>query len=360
MRVAVIYNEPVPGRPDSEDVLDEVGLVVDALKVIGYDFKTFPIFNDTYFSSPLGEGVCFLLGQLKEYSPSVIFNLVESIGDKQRFHPVITSLFEIAGYPYTGSPFDAILTTTDKTLTKAVLTAYGIPTPLWEQYYGRNTSHFSQISDARKKTAHILFKSKDFQIAVSPPWIIKPAWEDASVGIDEGSVFSDKDLLIPKLSKMYSRYNGQPILIEKYIEGREFNISLFEHSDGTVDVLPVAEMVFTRWPEEKPKIVSYKAKWDKCSFEHNNTVRAFDPKNVPLDLMRDLALKCWGVFSLRGYARVDMRMDKKGRVFVIEVNANPCIAPDSGFIVAAKEAGYRIQDVIKEILDVAKIDFSSG
>jgi D-alanine-D-alanine ligase len=357
MKVAVIYNEPIPGRPDSEDVLDEVRLVVDALKVIGYDFKTLPIFNDRYPSSPLGEEVCFLLGQLKEYSPSVVFNLVESIGDKQRFYPVIPSLFEIAGYPYTGSPFDAILTTTDKTLTKAVLTAYGIPTPSWQQYYRKNTSHFNQIPDARKKITHILFQHNNFQISVSPPWIIKPAWEDASVGIDEGSVFNDKDLLIPKLSKIYSRYNGQPILIEEYIDGREFNVSLFEHLDRTVELLPIAEMVFTKWPEEKPKIVSYKAKWDKGSFEYNNTVRVFDPKNAPLDLIRDLALRCWGVFGLRGYARVDMRMDKKGRVFVIEVNTNPCIAPESGFIIAAKEAGYRVEDVIKGIVDVAKIDF---
>lgn len=339
MKVAIVYNEPVPGKPDSEDVLDEVRLVIDAVKILGYNFRTFSIHPVRKKAPPglsngvhrLNDEICLLLNQLKEYSPSVIFNLVEGIEDRQRFHPVIASLFELSGYPYTGSPFDALLTTTDKILTKAMLSAHGIPTPLWEQCHG----------------------NYDFQTTLSPPWIIKPTWEDASVGIEDSSVFSDKDSLIPKFSKMYSRYNGQPILIEEYIEGREFNISLFERLDGTIEVLPVAEMVFANWPEEKPKIINYKAKWDKSSFEYNNTVRRFNPEGAPFDLIRELSLKCWSLFGLKGYARIDIRMDKRERIFVIEVNTNPCIAPDSGFIMSAKEAGYDAKDVIKEILDTA-------
>lgn len=350
MKVAVAYNEPVTGRSDSEDVLDELRLVIDALEVLGYDFKTFEIYpvrkktlsllsagaNNNPSQFQLNDEVCVLLNQLKQYSPSVIFNLVESIGDKQRFYPIIASLFELSGCPYTGSSFDVLLTTTDKILTKALMTVYDIPTPLWKQYQWDSDKSYD-----------------DFQITLSPPWIVKPAREDASVGIDDGSVVNNRELLISKISKMRSRYNDQPILIEEYIEGREFNISLFEHSNGTVEVLPVAEMVFANWPEVKPKIVDYRAKWDKNSFEYNNTVRRFDPQDAPLDSIKDLALRCWSVFGLRGYARVDMRMDKKGGFFVIELNTNPCIAPDSGFIMAVKEAGYEIKDVIKEILDVA-------
>lgn len=351
MKVAIIYNEPAAGRPDSEDVLDEVELVINALGSLGYDYKTFSL--DTRDSSyPSNEELCLLLNQLNQYSPSVIFNLIESIGESQRFHPVPASLFELSGYPCTGSPFEAILTTTDKALAKAVLTGYGIPTPLWDEYRGNN--HINQLSDVKKKTAHSVFQGLDFHISVPPPWIIKPAWEDASVGIDDGSVISDEGLLVPKLSKMYSRYNGQTILIEEYIDGREFNISLFERSNGRIEVLPIAEMTFNNWYVEKPKIINYKAKWDKDSFEYKNTVRRFNPEDAPLDLLKELALKCWSVFGLRGYARVDMRMNKKGKLFVIEVNANPCIAPDSGFIAAAKEAGYGVHEVIKEILDTAE------
>ena len=358
MKVAIVYNEPLTGVPDSEDVLGQVKLVADASEAAGYDSKPFPFCNKP--SSPhFYEEICLLFRELEKFSPAVIFNLVESFGSNQKFHPVIASLFESHGYAYTGSSFDAILTSTDKILTKTVLTAYGIPTPLWEQYRKgastrfRGAGHSSHIPGIKKKAAHMILQDNEFQTSISPPWIIKPAWEDASVGIDDSSVFDNADLLIPKLSKMYSKYNGQPILIEEYIDGREFNVSVLEHSDNSVEVLPVAEQVFANWPEGKPRIINYNAKWDSTSFEYNNTVRQFNPENVPLDSIRDLALKCWSIFNIKGYARVDMRMDKRGRILVVEINANPCIAPDSGFIMAAKEAGYSSKDVVEEIIVTA-------
>lgn len=368
MKVAIVYNEPIAGVSDSEDVLVQVKLVADACEAAGYDSKPFPFRNK--LSSPhLYEEICLLFRELEKFSPAVIFNLVESFGSNQKFHPVIASLLEIHGYAYTGSSFDAILATTDKILTKTVLTAYGIPTPLWEQYKKvastrfRGTGHPGHIPGIKKKAARMILQDNDpacpadrFQTAISPPWIIKPAWEDASVGIDDSSVFDNADLLIPKLSKMYSKYNSQPILIEEYIDGREFNVSVLEHSDNFVEVLPVAEQVFANWPEGKPRIINYNAKWDSSSFEYNNTVRKFNPENVPLDSIRDLALKCWSIFNIKGYARVDMRMDKRGRILVVEINANPCIAPDSGFIMAAKEAGYSPKDVVEEIIAVAVKD----
>lgn len=355
MKVAIVYNEPLAGVPDSEDVLEQVKLVKDASVSAGYDSKPFPFRNKP--SSPhFYEEIRLLFRELENFSPDVVFNLVETFGNNQKFHPVIASLFESHGYAYTGSPFDAILTTTDKILTKTVLIAYGIPTPLWEQYKKvastrfRGTKHAVQMSGTKKMAAHLMPQDNTFRTTVPAPWIIKPAWEDASVGISDGSVFDDADLLMPKLSEMYSKYNGQPILIEEYIDGREFNVSVLEHSDNSVEVLPIAEQVFANWPEGKPRIINYKAKWDSTSFEYNNTVRKFNPENVPLDSIRNLALKCWSIFNIKGYARVDMRMDKRGRVLVVEVNANPCIAPDSGFIMAAKEAGYSSKDVIKEII----------
>ncbi|MEK6776657.1 MAG: ATP-grasp domain-containing protein [bacterium] len=334
MKVALVYNKPITGKPDSEDVLDEVELIIGALDLLGYDFETF-ILDSEYLNSTLSEELCLLLKQLKRYSPDVVFNLVESVGDQQRYFPVVASFFEISGYFHTGSPFDALLTTTDKILTKSVLTARGIPTPSWDQYRGNPAC------------------GPDFRIALNPPVIIKPACEDASVGIDDRSVFHDPEAILSELPEIYKRHNGQPLLIEQFIDGREFNISLLEHRDGTVEVLPVAEMVFESWPEGKPRIVNYHAKWDKSSFEYQHTVRTFNPENAPIEAIKETALKCWHVFNLRGYARVDIRLSPDGKVYVIEANANPCIASNSGFIMSAKERGYKIQDVIKEIIEVA-------
>jgi D-alanine-D-alanine ligase len=89
---------------------------------------------------------------------------------------------------------------------------------------------------------------------------------------------------------MYKTYRKQPLLIEQYIDGREFNISLLETVSGNIKVLPVAEMLFHDWPEGKPKIVGYQAKWNRESFEYKNTLRQFNPYDDPLSELSYIAI----------------------------------------------------------------------
>lgn len=149
---------------------------------------------------------------------------------------------------------------------------------------------------------------------------------------------------------MYQRHNKQPILIEEYIDGRELNIPILELEDGTVKVFPISEIVFDEWPDDKPKIVNYAAKWDEGAFEYENTGRTFEPEGAPMEYLEKLALKCWRLFRLRGYARVDARMDDQGNIFIIEINANPCIADGSGFMRSMYEGGLEAKDVVKALV----------
>ena len=108
------------------------------------------------------------------------------------------------------------------------------------------------------------------------------------------------------------------------------------------------------YDDNKARIVDFKAKWEMDSFEYINTVREFPGNNLNKQLLKNLkeaARACWHLFGLKGYARVDARIDSNENVFVIEVNANPCISPDSGFVAATREAGYPIIDVIKRIIN---------
>jgi D-alanine-D-alanine ligase len=101
------------------------------------------------------------------------------------------------------------------------------------------------------------------------------------------------------------------------------------------------------------QIVGYRAKWDEQSFEYQHTFRrvAFSPNDgLLLEQLADLTLRCWRVFDLRGYARVDFRVDAAGRPWVLEVNANPCLAPDSGFVAATQQAGYEFTQVVRRII----------
>ena len=122
-------------------------------------------------------------------------------------------------------------------------------------------------------------------------------------------------------------------------------------------VLPPAEMCFNNYSESTPRILGYKAKWEENSFEYKNTSRSFNFEEQDLLLLEDLrviAQKCWQIFGLRGYARVDVRVGNDHIPKVIEINANPCIAPESGFIAACKEAGLTETEVIRRIIEDAE------
>ena len=121
-------------------------------------------------------------------------------------------------------------------------------------------------------------------------------------------------------------------------------------------MLSPAEMTFKDYPPGKPRIVGYEAKWGEGSFEQRNTVRSFSfpPRDDALiERLRQLALRCWRLFGLRGYARVDFRVDAAGEPWVLEVNTNPCLSPDAGFMAAATRTGLSAADVLRALLEDA-------
>ena len=139
---------------------------------------------------------------------------------------------------------------------------------------------------------------------------------------------------------------------EEYIEGKpgyeEFNISVLGGN-----VLPIAAIDFVNWTSTKPRIVDYTAKWNSDSVESRSTVRKFDFDCLHHNLLNNLKIiykKCWKVFGLKGYARIDFRVDKNDKPYVLEVNTNPCISLDAGFIAATQRAGFTREQVLQKII----------
>ena len=158
---------------------------------------------------------------------------------------------------------------------------------------------------------------------------------------------------IAELVRKRTAMTGKPFFAERFIEGREFNLSLL---GDTPEVLPPAEIDFSAFPADKPRIVGFGAKWTEASFEFQNTPRRFDfpPADAPLiRWLTDLAIECWRLFGLRGYARVDFRVDAAGQPWILEINTNPCIAPTSGFAAAVEQAGLSYDDGIQRIVEAA-------
>ena len=320
-KILILYSEVFPdSKQDELDVLEQVDVVRDALKEKEYEVLQMPA------SLKLDE----LIEKINEIKPDVIFNLVETIQHTGEILYIVPALLQHLHIPYTGSPIEALFITTSKVLTKKMMRWNGIPTADWFE--------MDQL--------HLLDPKKRY--------ILKPIWEDGSLGIEEENVFYGNDT---NYIKGLSKYPARKYFIEEYIDGREFNISVWEGMTEP-DVLPHAEMQFFDYPEGKPKIMGFSGKWIEGAFEYENTARTFEVKEEDIELHKNIdkvARDCWNVFKLQGYARVDMRVDKNGNIYVLEVNANPCIAENSGFYAASLKAGYSFPDVVHRIVERAVI-----
>jgi D-alanine-D-alanine ligase len=182
---------------------------------------------------------------------------------------------------------------------------------------------------------------------------VKSLWEHASIGLTGSSVARDR----PGLEQELRRRAGRELFAEAYVDGREFNLALLEEAGRLPQVLPPAEIQFQSFPEGSPRIVDYAAKWESGSMEFTRTPRRFafpDRDRDLLETLRELALHCWELFALRGYARVDFRVDAAGQPWVLEVNTNPCLSPDAGFLAAAAQAGLSPTQVVRRIVEGAR------
>lgn len=302
MTIGIVHNVPRiaagNGTEASTDVMTQVDSIDRTLNTLGYTAKRIPFTRDI-------EALC---ATFREHEIDMIFNLCESVDEDAELTAHPAALFELLGIPFSGSPSAAIMLTTDKVMTKRLLRAKGIRTPACLRYDGSRYFNASSLK---------------------LPVIMKPRYEDASIGIDQGSVVEKEGILNDRLRQMHEQFGE--IIVEEYIEGREFNLSLFGYPSPRT--MPIAEIDFSKYPNNLHHIVGYRAKWDKDSFEYNNTVRTFDC-DIEQDLLTEMeriALQCFHYFSLRDYARIDMRLDSQKRIHVIEVNANPCLSPDAGF-----------------------------
>lgn len=328
MKVAILHDRvPEQGAsPDQIDCLVQVAAVCKALLELGHD--PFPL------AATLDLGL--LRERLGEINPHLVFNLVESLEGHGRLIHLAPSLMDSLGILYTGASTEAIFLTTGKLLTKRLLRDAGIPTP-------------SSYSPA--------------ELPLAGGWepgsyIIKSVWEHASAGLDENSVVrvSRPEELLKEMLRREADLGGE-CFAEAYIEGREFNLSVLAGEAGT-QVLPAAEIRFVDFPEGKHRIVGYRAKWHETSFEYLHTVRSFEfsPEDgLLLSRLADTAMECWNLFRLQGYARVDFRVDRDLRPWVLEINVNPCLAPDAGFAAAAARAGLTFSQVVERILGDCRI-----
>jgi D-alanine-D-alanine ligase len=323
MKVVILHDRIAEtSRPDEVDVLIQAEAVSQALSRLGHE----PV------RVSIGLDLSKFVDSLRDLRPAFVFNLVESVEGRGNLIALAPAILDSMGVPYTGSPTEALFVTSSKLLAKKMMWARGIPTPPWVE---------SGEKGSGPQTLEGLF-------------IVKSVWEHASVGLDDGSVFEPRSHqeLRERLKADHARLGGE-CFAEAYVEGREFNTSLLAGAGGP-EVVAAAEIKFVNYAEDKLRVVGYPAKWEAESFEYRNTPRTFDfpTEDGPLiSWVKGIALDCWRLFGLRGYARVDLRVDAEGQPWVLEVNANPCLSPDAGFAAALEWAGISFDTAIARIVD---------
>lgn len=340
MKVAVVYNDPNPDSYKQREVpspgelnfepyfdvehinpLDGYEAIAGALRETGYEAYTLNIFDD-------------FRNFLKDYhknKPDIIFNMVEIYHDRAYLEMSFACLLELMKVPYTGAPPLALGTCQRKIMAKSILASLGINTPKF----------------------HIISKSDDCAgVNLKFPLIVKPSQEDASLGIENESVVNNHDELIARVNFVLKKFK-QPVLVEEFIPGRELNVAVMGNKKPRV--LPISEVDFSRMPKHLHNIVSFQAKWDPFHEAYHSTV-AVCPAELPAEVeekAKDLAFKAFNALGCRDYARVDMRLTENHELFVLEVNPNPDLTEDAGFMRSTRAAGYSFRRTLKRIVEFA-------
>jgi len=326
MKIAILHdNVSATDAPDAQDVIVQAEAVAQALKALGH--------NVFHLACTLN--LAALQAALRRGKIDAVFNLVESINGQGRLIHLPLFCIEAMGMPYTGARAETMLLTSNKILAKRWMAAAGISTPTWVGPWPGGNYGAGRASSQRGT------------------WIIKSVWEHASIGLGPESLIENAvagDVFL-QLEARAGRLGGA-CFAERFIAGREFNLSLLAGSAGP-EVLPPAEIVFEGFTDDMPRIVDYRAKWDTDAYAYHHTPRRFDFDTGDSDLLKRLktmARQCWEHFDLRGYARVDFRVDEAGRIWVLEINANPCLAPDAGFAAALERAGIAYSEAVARIV----------
>lgn len=292
-------------RLSEESVAEMAQQAHDAIRTGGYNVTLIP----------LQKSLLHFLGRVRELNPDALINLCEGYYGRPQWESNVAGIFELLGLTFTGSTSKTLAFCQDKFKAKAVLRAAGLPTA----------------------PAQLMLTGEE-PLELKFPLIVKPNTEDASLGIYPDSVVRDEEAFRRQVWRCLDNYK-QPVLAEAFIDGREFNVSVLEN--GAVTPLPVSEIDFSAMPKGLPRILGYEAKWFEDDPLYQKT-----PPVCPAPIDEDLRAKLQGlaadafrIMGCRDYARIDFRMDAKGRPFILEVNPNPDISTNAGYARALKAAG---------------------
>jgi D-alanine-D-alanine ligase len=279
-------------------------------------------------------GVPRLVARLDAQRPDVVFQLGQPIPTDPESEWSVTGLLDLLGLAHTSESAETLVLACDKARAKALFEHHAIPSP-----------------------AYAVSKQGELPGELPPaPWLAKPSREDGSLGIPSGPPASTREQLGERVRRLYQQFR-QPILIETFVGGREFQVGIV----GS-ELLPIVEIDFSGLAEGQPRLAGYESKWKYESTEFKGLHYAC-PAKLDADLQErvmGLARKTATAFLLKRYARLDLRMDERGEVYVLDVNPNPDLSPIATMHAMVDKAGWGFDGMVQRLLDLSRAALRGG
>lgn len=282
--------------------------------------------------TPLVVSDADLAGALGNFRPEdhVVLNWCEALPGIPRSEAQVAQILDDSGFVYTGSPASVLTRCWDRRLVKARLEQHAIPTPSW-----------TCLSPESER---------------DPSWdqfpaIVKPAWEHCSVGITSDAVVLDPDELAGRVAFVWDTLQ-QPALVEEFIDGRELHVTVW--GNGTLDVLPLAEMDFSCFPDLRDRLCTFDSKFTPGSAHYEKIeVRVPAPLGeTERQAVEDVSRQTYRAFGCRDYARIDLRL-RGDACMVLDVNPNPDLGHDTSTASAAEVAGLSYGEFVSSVVNLA-------
>jgi D-alanine-D-alanine ligase len=293
--------------------------VVTTLRNIGHE------------AEPLGveKDLAIIRTTIDAWKPHIVFNLLEAFHNVSLFEPNVVSYLELLRIPYTGCNPRGMLLAKDKGLSKKLMAYHRIPMP--------------EFAVFRRGQKIRVPKRLTF------PMIVKSLTEESSLGISQASVVEDEQKLSERVGFIHESV-GTDALVEQFIDGRELYVGVM--GNQRLRVFPVWEMQFTKMPEDVHRIATERVKWS-TKYQEKYGIQTAELKDAPDGVgerIRHLCKRVYRSLELSGYARIDLRLDKDGEIYVLEANPNPQIAQGEDFAESAKRAGMPYNKLLQQII----------
>lgn len=295
--------------------------VVSTIQKLGHDVRPLGVKSDL--------GV--IRAAVEEWRPHVAFNLLEEFDGVAVYDQNVVSYLELLHVPYSGCNPRGLMLARDKCLSKKIFSYHRIPFP-----------DFTVIPMGRqvRRPQWLPF-----------PLIVKSVSEEASLGISQASIVNDEDKLRERVGFIHQSI-GTSALVERYIEGRELYVGVI--GNANLHVLPVWELVMDQMPEEAWRIATERVKWSR-KYQDKYGIRSCEARLAPgmEEKLQHVARRVYRALGLSGYARIDLRVDANGQIYVLEANPNPQVSRDEDFAESALKANWSYGDLLQELLNLA-------